>query len=323
MATQAVKYAVGAALALAVPAHAQTVYTIATNPQGSIYYSAGAAVAKLANDKLNLQMRVQPYAGSSTYLPMLNRGEVDFGFMNVDDAQIGYRGVEAFEGKPNPDMRLVGVIFPLPFAFLVAADAPWKKAEELKGLRVPSEVTSQTTVKKLHEATLASAALTWADMKGVPVANGFQGTEMVGSGRVDVAGTAPGIAQVQQAHLALQSRGGARFIPINDSPAGVQRMKKVFPGYPMLLEPAKHLPGIVGPTVTMGYSAFLVTHGKQPDELVYNLTKMIAASRGQLVEVAPQISRFDPKRMAEQNVVPYHPGAIKFYSEAGQWPPKQ
>ena len=217
MATTAMKYlAVIAALALGVPASAQTVYTIATNPQGSIYYSAGAAVAKVGNEKLALQMRVQPFAGSSTYLPMLNRGEVDFSFNNVDDVEIGFRGVETFAGKPNPNIRLVGVIFPLPFAFMVAADAPWKKAEELKGLRIPSEFTSQTTVQKLTEAALASAGLGWADMKGVPVANSFQGTDLVPQGRADVAGTAPGVANIQQAHLALQSHGGVRFIGIND-----------------------------------------------------------------------------------------------------------
>ena len=324
MATTAMKYlAAIAALALGVQASAQTVYTIATNPQGSIYYSAGAAVAKVGNDKLNLQMRVQPFAGSSTYLPMLNRGEVDFSFNNVDDVEIGFRGVETFAGKPNPNIRLVGVIFPLPFAFMVAADAPWKKAEELKGLRIPSEFTSQTTVQKLTEAALASAGLSYADMKGVPVANSFQGTDLVPQGRADVAGTAPGVANIQKAHIDMSSHGGVRFIGINDSPAGVQRMKKVFNSYPMPMEPAKHLPGIVGPTQVMGYSAFLVTHDKQPVELVYKLTKTIHASRDELIAVAPQLARFDAKKMAERNPVPYHPGAVKYYTEQGQWPPKQ
>jgi TRAP-type uncharacterized transport system substrate-binding protein len=100
-------------------------------------------------------------------------------------------------------------------------------------------------------------------------------------------------------------------------------MRKVFNSYPMLMEPAKHLPGIVGPTVVMGYSAYLATHDKQPEQLVYNLTKTIHASRAELVAVAPQLARFDGKKMSEQNAVPYHPGAVKFYTEAGQWPPKQ
>jgi len=100
-------------------------------------------------------------------------------------------------------------------------------------------------------------------------------------------------------------------------------MKKVFNSYPMPMEPAKHLPGIVGPTTVMGYSAFLVTNDKVPEKVVYDLTKMIHASRAELVAIAPQISRFDPKKMAEKHVMPYHPGAIKFYSEAGQWPPQQ
>ncbi|HEY5607712.1 MAG TPA: TAXI family TRAP transporter solute-binding subunit, partial [Alphaproteobacteria bacterium] len=150
-----------------------------------------------------------------------------------------------------------------------------------------------------------------------------QGTDLVPQGRADVAGTAPGIANIQKAHIDMSSHGGVRFIGINDSPAGVQRMKKVFNSYPMPMEPAKHLPGIVGPTTVMGYSAFLVTHDKQPVELVYKLTKTIHASRDELIAVAPQLARFDAKKMAERNPVPYHPGAVKYYTEQGQWPPKQ
>ena len=31
---------------------------------------------------------------------------------------------------------------------------------------------------------------------------------------------------------------------------------------------------------------------------------------------------WNPNRMSEEIGVPYHPGAIKFYKEIGQWPPK-
>jgi uncharacterized protein len=142
------------------------------------------------------------------------------------------------------------------------------------------------------------------------------------AGRTDAAGTAPGIAQVQQAHLTLSSRGGVRFISISDAPDAIARMQKVMNSYPLKVAPAKHLPGVLEPLVTMGYSAFLVTNDKVPDKLVYDFTKMIHASRAEIIATVPQLERFDPKNMAEKHVVPYHPGAIKFYSEVGQWPPK-
>lgn len=317
------RLAVAALFACGLCAGAQAqVYTIATNPQGSLYYSAGAAIAKLANDKLHLQVRVQPFAGSSTYVPMLDRNEIEFGFVNVDDADTGYRGADAFDGKPNPHLRMVGVIFPLPFSMMVPANSPAKRMADIKGLRLPGDFPGQTTARKLHEGLLATAGLTYADVTKVPMPNLFAGVDAAAQGRVDAAGTAPGIAQVQQAHLALSSHGGVRFISINDTPDGIARMQKVMHSYPIRVEPAKHLPGVLEPTICMGYSAFLVTNDKVPDRLVYDLTKMIHASRADIVAITPQIDRFDPRKMAEQHAVPYHPGAMKFYSEVGQWPPK-
>jgi hypothetical protein len=34
------------------------------------------------------------------------------------------------------------------------------------------------------------------------------------------------------------------------------------------------------------------------------------------------LNRFNPKEMTEKVDVPWHPAAIKFYTDIGQWPPK-
>lgn len=83
-------------------AHAATaqVMAIGAAEQGSLLYAAGVAVAKVLNEKFKIQARVQPFAGSSTYAPMLSRGELDFGLINVDDAMTAYRGIDNFAGRP-------------------------------------------------------------------------------------------------------------------------------------------------------------------------------------------------------------------------------
>ena len=50
------------------------VRVIASNPQGSIFYASSVVIGKLLDEKLKIQMRVQPMGGSSTYIPLSSAG---------------------------------------------------------------------------------------------------------------------------------------------------------------------------------------------------------------------------------------------------------
>jgi TRAP transporter TAXI family solute receptor len=303
-------------------ARADEVLTIATNPQGTQYFGAGAAMAKVIDAKLHRQVRVQPMAGTSTYIPLINTNEVNFGLINVDDARTAFNGVDNFQGKPNPHLRLMGVLFRIKNALLVPADSPIRRIEDVKGMRLPSGFVSQTTGKVLAAGVLATGGLTAADTKPVPVVNMFAGADALVAGRADAAVLNPGIAQVQKAHAELASHGGVRFVSINTTPEAIKRMKAVLPSEPALVNPAPHLVGVIEPTWTMAFGAFIATSEVTPPELVYDMLKALRASKAELVATAPHLEDFNPDRMAWPMPVPYHPGAIKLFTELGQWPPK-
>ncbi len=54
-----------------------------------------------------------------------------------------------------------------------------------------------------------------------------------------------------------------------------------------------------------------------PEDLVYGMTKTIAQNTQQLSAIVKDIKTLSPKGMAEDIGVPFHPGAAKFYKEAG------
>ncbi len=317
--------ALGAAavLSLAASPVAAQVVTIASNPQGTQFYTCATAIAKIMDEQVKVQVRVQPMAGSSTYLPLLNRGELDFGLTNVDDARTSFLGTGNYEGKPNPNLRLISTLFPLFVSVLVVADSPVKKVADVKGLRMPSGFLSQTIGKLNHEAVLATAGLTPADVKQVPVVNLFAGVDALAAGRVDAAIVNPGTAQVQKAHAEMSSRGGIRFVGINNTPEGVTAMKAVLSSRPFLLQPAPHRVGVVEPTWFLAFDAFMATNDKASDEMVYKVTKALHGGKEALTASAPFMNDFDPSRMAVKMDMPFHPGAIKYYTEVGQWPPKE
>jgi TRAP transporter TAXI family solute receptor len=310
-----------AAAAMAAPATAQ-VYTMASNPQGSLYFSASAAIARVAADKLKMQIRVQPTAGSSTYIPLLNSGEVDFAFTNGPDTLDALKGTGLFDAKKSPNLRAISAVFPLLISFVVAADSPVKSVKDLKGLRLPANYVGQTIGKQIQDALLATGGLALADVKTVPVVNMFQGVELLGKGGLDAAPITPGVAQVQQANVDLAARGGVRFLPIDPSPDSVAKARKHLLVRPMKLDPAPHLVGVVEPMSFMAFHIYLMTNDKMSNEVVYRLAKLLHQSYDDLVKITPVLARFDPKQMTDQLEAPWHPGAIKFYGEIGQWPPK-
>jgi TRAP transporter TAXI family solute receptor len=317
------KLAIASAVAFSVAAtaQAQQVRVIAANPQGSIFYAASVVFGKLMDEKLKMQVRVQPMAGSSTYIPLLNRGEADFGLTNVDDALSSYKGVGNFR-QPNPDLRLMAIAFPLTLGVLVINDSPIRTIGDLKGKTLPWGYNAQVTGRVLQEALLASASLTMNDVKTVPTQSLFSGVDLLGEGKVDAAVISVGTGQGQQANQKMSSRGGIRFVNMDASPEAVARIRKVLPARPFVVQPAPHAVGIHGTTTIMAYSIFFSTNAKMPDDVVYNLVKMLHASKDDMVKGHPVFRNFESGRMNEEIGVPWHPGAIKFYREIGQWPPK-
>jgi len=316
---------IGAAILCCAPIIAQAqVVGVATNPQGSLYYSVGTAVAEVMQQKAQITARVQPMSGSGAYAPLINSGQVEFGLMNAIDVANAFSGVDNFAGRKNPDLRLVGVMFSLPIDIAVPNDSPIKTIQDLKGIRMPSQFTAQSTIRAVQDAVLATGGLSTADMKPFPVADCVKGMMALGDGKVDAALFGLGTAASQEVNVALSSHGGLRYLSLSNTPESVAALRKVFAGgYLTLVQPSPALVGILGPTTVMAYSAYLVTNSHVPADVVYKVTKALFENKPVLAAASATMKRFDPEAMAEANEVPYHPGAEKFFKEVKTWPPKQ
>ncbi|MDN3722713.1 TAXI family TRAP transporter solute-binding subunit [Roseibium salinum] len=166
-------------------AHAQVV-TIATGAQGSLAYNSGQAVAKVAND-VGITARTQPLVG---YLPLINNGEVDFGFSNGVEVEYAAAGTGNYD-RTHPELRLVGTMFPLTTGLMAPCDLGLKTIADVKAkaseLRIASEYTSSTIIPFYIAGGLANGGLTYDDFQKVPVASFVAGIDALGDGLVDIA----------------------------------------------------------------------------------------------------------------------------------------
>jgi TRAP-type uncharacterized transport system substrate-binding protein len=67
----------------------------------------------------------------------------------------------------------------------------------------------------------------------------------------------------------------------------------------------------------IGYSAHLVVACDLPEATVYAMAKSVASNVESMAAVNKAMAGLTPKDMAVDIGVPFHPGAARFYREAG------
>jgi TRAP transporter TAXI family solute receptor len=303
-----------AGMLLASHALAQTV-GIATGPQATPTNATGSAIAKVVNEATGLQTRAVPHTSNDIAMPILNRAQVDFAIASIDLANTAYLGIEQFKGRKLGNVRVVAKLFPLNVGIIVRKDSPITSAAQLKGKRYPSEFTAQKGVVKVAEALLANAGLTYKDVIGVPVPNTSRGDEDFIQGKSDSAMLALGAARLKQTDAQV---GGIRILPIDTSPEGIARMKKLMPhAYAFTLKKGA-VPGADTDIQIMSYDLLLVAAAQTKDDIVYNAVKAMHQGRDKLIAVTPVFRNFQPAQMySDYEGLLYHPGAVKYYKEAG------
>lgn len=83
--------------------------------------------------------------------------------------------------------------------------------------------------------------------------------------------------------------------------------------------PAGAFKGLDKNTPTLGLTSTLITNTSMPDDAVYQITKAINTNADRLRKGHKALEYFDPKRapLRDGLGVPLHPGAEKYYREAG------
>ena len=314
--------AVVAGFALAGAAHAQNTYGFGTSPPGSFYFSAGTVIAKAFIEKSGGdQMRTQPYASPTQFIPILDRGELEFGIANAFEVVWATRGAEYFTGRQAANLRMVAILVPLRAALFVRKDSDIRAIKDLKGRAVPTGYVSQLILPPTMNAWFEIGGIKLSDVKGVPVPNVVRGAEEFAAGHTEAFAFSLGAAKVQEVASIV---GGVRILPLPVSAASDAIVEKYLPyAYVRQEKPSPNLIGVDEPLGALAYDTAVFAAKTVTDEAAYKLARAIHASEAELIQGFKGLEEFKSANMAKKlGETQYHPGAIKFYAEKGMWPPK-
>ena len=295
---------VAAFVAAAGPAGAQTM-GLATMQPGTLNHTTGTAIAKVAKEKAGLNALVQPTAGESVIIPLVGRGEAEFGIANALEVSV------AVENNRLPDLRLIGAIHPLPTAFFVRKDTTMRTIADLKGRKVVFGFSAQRTLDILSRAILATGGLTEADISPVLVPNVIRGADDFVAGAADTFYFAFGAPKVREVDATV---GGIRALEILES--GMAAARKIYAdGYLAPAVPGPFYIGIEKPMGVYTWDNLLFTNAKVKDDIVYKMIEAMAKNKDDLVAVQPALRAFTPAGLHKKFTTPYHPGALKYFAD--------
>lgn len=294
--------------------------SVGTNPQGSVGYAIGSAVAKVITENSKVQARAIGYGGSNATLPRVNAGQLEFAAQDVISVLWARAGKGIFKGKANDNIRVVAVLAPFQVGLMVGADTGIKTIQDLKGKPFPTDYTSQKIISLMLDTWLEMAGMKIDDLRRVPTPHFARGVDYYKQGKVVGVPVAPSSGKVREGHAARP----ITYVSLPSSPKAEKILQERLPGtYLAEVKPARHLPGVNKPTLMLGYNYLLVAGANVPDDVVYQATKALSANKKALAEASRPLRGFHRKRMVDKKLMSiYHPGAVKFYKEAGLWPEK-
>jgi TRAP transporter TAXI family solute receptor len=309
--------AAGALLMAGVPAvFAQSGrISIATNPAGTLYYQLGGGFAKLVSDKLGVQAIVQPYAGTSTYLPLVESGEVTMALSSTLDAGSAYRGEQGRNSMLK--LRSLARMFPLRYALLVRKDSPIRSVADLRGKRVVMSFRANVGLDPINHTVLATAGLKESDVVPTNVAGIPQGVRGVVEGTIDGTWVAVGIPVVKEAHASV----GIRYVDLGGPNFTEAFLGSRVPGlFPLTVGASPALPEVTEPLQVIGYDVFMMVSADMPAAQAQRLLGVLHEGFPGLQKDYPALRTGDVKRIASAtNTVPFHPAAIEYFRSKGLW----
>lgn len=287
-----------------------TIYT-GSGP-GSVYFAIGSMLAKVINKKSDLIAAKAVTSGASVAnCKAIGKGEAQVAIAQNDVTWYAWEGKYQFEGNPIKVLRGIGTLYPEPVQIVVRADSDIKTLQDLAGKKVVVGAAG-SGVAATAERVLKAAGV-WDKIE--PVYQTFEeAAQSLVLGQVDaeftvIAYPAPAIDQIAV-------KVPVRLIPIPDDV-----IKKLhdqgYPFYVKVIIPAGTYKGMTEDTQTVAVKATLVVHKDLPDEVVYEITKILYENIDELAKAHQVAKQIDMNHAFEGLMVPLHPGAVKYYEEHG------
>lgn len=296
-------------------AQAPAFFRIATGGTAGTYYPIGSLIAHAISAPPQLVATAVASNGSVANINAIIGGTAESGFVQADVAYWASSATGVYEGKPKvADLRSIANLYPESVHLVVRKASNIKSVADLKGKTISFDEPGSGTLLNA-KAILNAFGLTGSDIS-MEFLKPNEAAEKMRDGSVDAFFFTGGFPAAAISELAATG-SGIEILPI--SGPQVEKLFKEFPFFAADEIPAGTYKD-VGAVKTVAVGAHWVTSAKVSADTVYAVTKALWSDKTRAaLDAGHAKGRLIRKETALSGLlgVPLHPGAERFYKEAG------
>jgi hypothetical protein len=305
---------------LARRAGARTRLSIATGGTGGVYYPYGGAIARIITQHLpGVEATAEVTAASVDNLKLVRDHKSDIGFTLADTLDDAVAGRGAFARKGPVPARVLAVLYDNYTHVVVRGETGVARVADLAGKHVSIGAAGGGT-ELIATRLLRAAGLDPArDIR--PVSLGVaQSVDALKDGKIDAFFWSGGVPTASILDLAGTQGVAWRLVP-NDEALSALAERYGPSLYSRLVVPRDAYPGLPADIGVIGVANLLVVHADMPDQLAYDITRLMFDHQADLVSVHREAAHLQPAGASTPSPAPFHPGAVRYYRERRSWEP--
>jgi uncharacterized protein len=293
----------------------QKTYSIGTGGTGGVYYPLGGAVANVLSKNLpGVQATAEVTGGSVDNLKLIGSKQSEIGFSMADAALDAYKGEDKFKGSKVPLQTLL-VLYPNRMHVATVEGTGIEKMTDLKGKRVstgsPGSATEVMAFRVIEAAGLDKDKDMKRERLGVAESvnalkdrkiDAFFWVGGIPTAAVTDLGATPGVKIKLVDHADLVDKMNAKYGKLYS--AGAIK--------------AGSYPGQDKDNKIVDVWNILVTGDRMSEDDAYKIVKTLVEKKADLVAVHKEAEAFSlDNQVQERSPIPFHPGALRYFKEAG------
>jgi TRAP transporter TAXI family solute receptor len=303
---------------MALLAFDEPMMSIKTGDVTGVYYAVGSAVAKMHNKKrqeYNLRLISETSEGSIANIQDVLAGRAGFGIAQANTLYFARQGAQFWKGQPHDNLRAVLGLHTEDCTLVAAAGSGIETLVDLKGKTV--NIGEPGSTDAFQAATVFKhVGLDPQNDLTLLVRPTYEAAELLQEGKIDAY-----LYTVGHPNMSIiEASSGERKIAIVS--LGSEMIDYFYKNRPYLTKtdiPIDYYPDIINkePIPTISVKAILFTDAEMDAQIVYNIVKEVFENFDLFKRQHPALAYLTVKQMTTGLVVPLHPGAERYFKEAG------